>query len=76
MGSKTKRSAPTSSVQADFRRGEAVKFYMRHALGNIRGAGTVKAAVPAGAVAGAARLTVVDGNGRTWRPFPSQCKRA
>ena len=59
-----------------FKRGQVVRFVMKHALGDIRGKGTVKAGVPKDAKAGAARLTVVDEKGQTWRPFPSQCKAA
>lgn len=57
-----------------FKKGQKVKFSVDMKTKTAWRTGTVTRLVPKGAVKGDARLTVKDADGKTYRPFPSQCK--
>lgn len=59
-----------------FKKGQTVKIAIPTHGGITRAKGTILKLIPKDAVAGAARMTVVDSDGRKWRPFASQCKAA
>jgi hypothetical protein len=59
-----------------FKKGTKVKFEINQAYAVLRGKGVVVKPVPKNAERGAARLEVLASDGRTIRPYPSQCKPA
>lgn len=55
-----------------FKKGQKVKYKVKHANGTSRGKGIITALIPKGAENGDCRLTVKDGKGVVRRLFASQ----
>ena len=68
---------PKNDKNRGFKKDQVVKFVMKFKAKTIRGRGLIKKTGPRGAVAGAARRTVVDEKtGAVRRPYATQCQAA
>ncbi len=63
-----------TKTKIEFSKGQTVRFAIKTRTGTTRGTGTVKKLPPKVVARGTGRLTVVDGDGKPWRPYPSEVK--